>query len=80
MKWNAKALNQNLWLVPHWSFKYYSWPFNGVIEYVSLHLLTRIRGTAKNHVVSKFYVSKIVKYHKIMEAGYVKAYPDVLRA
>lgn len=51
-----------------------------MIEYVSLHLLTRIRGTAKNHVVSKFYVSKIVKYHKIMEAGYVKAYPDVLRA
>lgn len=80
MKWNTKALSQNSWLVPHWYFKYYSWPFNKMIECESLHLLTRVRQTAKYHVVLKFQVSNILWYCHIMEAGYVKTNLDVLRA
>lgn len=50
-----------------------------MIECESLHLLTRVRQTAKYHIL-KFQVSNVLWYCHIMEAGYVKTNLDVLRA
>lgn len=51
-----------------------------MIECKGFHLLTRVRQTAKYHVVLKFEVSNMVFYCNIMEAGYVKTVPEFLRA